>query len=64
MEAVFEDIEDDIVIVKMGSGIYIPANNLNTLGDWNITKAYNVFASAATTLVMQGTAVEYLKTRI
>jgi len=57
LEAIYEDIEDNIVIVKMGSGVYIPANNLNTLGDWNITKAYTVFASAATTLVMHGTAV-------
>jgi uncharacterized protein (TIGR02145 family) len=57
MENVFADIEDDILIVKSGSGIYIPAQNINTIGDWNNTKAYSIFASSATTLIMQGTII-------
>jgi len=56
IENVFDDIVDDIVIVKEGNNIYIPGsiNNINT---WNHKRAYRVFASASTTLNLLGSPI-------
>lgn len=58
---VFEDIAPNIVIVKDENGKvaipYPPANAVNTIGNWNVLKAYQVKANLKDTLLVFGTKV-------
>lgn len=42
MEVIFSDIEDSLIIIKDFDGFYYPAENVNTLGDWDTQKGYSV----------------------
>jgi len=62
LNSIFSDIVDDIVIVKQGAGIYIPSQGINLIGNWVPTRGYTVFASQATTLVMEGLQINPTQT--
>lgn len=56
IEIIFNAIEDDILLVKNGSGqIYAPAFGINDIISWNVLQGYQVYATAATNLNIQGT---------
>jgi photosystem II stability/assembly factor-like uncharacterized protein len=58
MEAVFNNIVDDILIVKNGQGkIYVPSFTINTIGDWVIEEGYQVYATSNVTLQIEGDEV-------
>jgi len=58
MVAVFEEIEDDVVLVKNGAGqVYAPAWEFNAIGNWNVNHGYNVFMSSSATLSITGFAL-------
>jgi PKD repeat protein len=40
LEAVFENILNDLVILRAGDGVYWPEQNVNSLGEWNSAKGY------------------------
>lgn len=42
MEVVFQDIQDEIVIVQNSDGIYWPGQSVNTLGSWDTYSGYQV----------------------
>jgi len=56
IETVFDDIIDNIVIVKDGNLIFIPGS-INQIENWNYKRAYRVFASANSDLELNGTEV-------
>ncbi len=64
MEAIFEDIEDKIIQVKDLYGTYVPTFNLNSIGDWDITKGYQVKTTEACTLRITGAKVNPFDTPI
>ncbi len=53
---IFNDIKDDIVIVKNSSGkIYLPSSGTNTIGNWNYKEAYQIYAKKQLILKINGT---------
>ncbi len=55
IDSVFKPIKNNIRIVKNISGkVYVPANNLNTIGNWNHKEGYMVYAAVADTLRIVG----------
>lgn len=59
MDSVFQDIVDNILIAKNGAGkLYVPAYNINTIGNWNIHHGYQVYATAKDTLKISGIPAE------
>lgn len=60
LASIFEAIRDVLVLVKNGEGqIYFPASNINTIGDWDVTRGYKVKVMGNTpqTLTITGTRV-------
>lgn len=58
IEAVFEEIEDNILIVKNGIGqVYAPAWGFDAIETWNIYHGYNIFMTSPTTLSITGFAL-------
>lgn len=58
MDSVFNNIVDNILIVKNNSGkLYVPSYNINTIGDWNIQHGYQVYSTSEQTLTILGIAV-------
>ncbi|HPO61924.1 MAG TPA: C1 family peptidase [Candidatus Kapabacteria bacterium] len=58
MVAVFEEIEDDVVLVKNGAGqVYAPAWEFNAIGNWNVNHGYKVYMSSPATLSINGFAL-------
>jgi len=58
MSSIFSEIGSDIVIVKNSSGqVYIPLYNINTIGNWNISQGYQIYANKNTTLKIIGETV-------
>lgn len=58
LDAVFSDIQSDILLVKDQQGqIYSPSFGINSIGDWDPTSAYMVYAEADATLTLEGEAI-------
>jgi len=58
IENYLSSITDDILIVKNPSGdAYIPQYNIDNIGDWNNTHAYQIYMESAQTLELTGDAV-------
>jgi hypothetical protein len=56
MEFLFDAIKDDIAIVKNNLGeVYIPAFEINQIGDWDINQAYQVFITQNAQMTINGT---------
>lgn len=56
--SLLSDIVDNVVLMKNVRGKnYIPSFNINTIGDWDISQAYQTYLTASDTLVMNGTLV-------
>jgi hypothetical protein len=59
MDSVFKSIKNYVSLVKSSSGkTYIPQFNINTIGNWDITQGYQVYATQNTELVILGTFVQ------
>jgi PKD repeat protein len=59
MADVFAGIQNQVILVKDGSGnVYIPSSGINTIGNWTLTKGYQVKVSVNTTLSVSGTKAE------
>jgi hypothetical protein len=54
MEAVFDPIISDLIIVQDMEGMYYPAMNTNTIGNWNSHAAFKVKTGAAVALPVTG----------
>jgi hypothetical protein len=55
MERVFYSVREHLTIVKNGAGeVYWPAFEVNQIGDWSTTEAYQVKMSQADTLEIRG----------
>ncbi len=54
LETVLADIEDDMVIMLAKNGLYWPAYNANTIGDWNTYTGYKIKISNPTILEITG----------
>jgi hypothetical protein len=59
MRDVFAPIEGDILLVKDANGkVYVPSQGyLNTIGNWEVGKGYQIKAKVATVLTMNGATV-------
>lgn len=56
---VYDAIKNDILIVKNGTGqIFVPSYNINTIGDWNIEHAYQVYSVINQILEINGNEVD------
>ncbi len=64
MEMVFTGIEANVIQVKDLTDSYSPAFEFNSIGDWEITSAYQVKVFQDDTLVVNGTKVDLLSTPI
>jgi len=42
MEDVFSAVVDDLILVSDNTGVYWPAQNINTLNDWSVTTGYRI----------------------
>jgi len=42
LEVMFNDILNEIVIIQGDDGIFIPDQNINTIGDWNYKNGYQI----------------------
>ncbi len=59
MVDVFKNIKNNIKIVKNIAGkVYIPENNINTIGNWNFKEGYTVYSTVADTLKIIGMAID------
>jgi len=54
MEAVFDPIISDLIIVQDMEGMFYPAMNTNTIGNWNSHAAFKVKTGAAVALPVTG----------
>jgi hypothetical protein len=55
MDSVFNEIKDDVLIVKNGSGkIYVPSFDINTIGDWDLHQGYQVYSLINDSLTILG----------
>jgi hypothetical protein len=54
MEGVFDPIISDLIIVQDMEGMYYPAMNTNTIGNWNSHAAFKVKTGAAVALPVTG----------
>jgi hypothetical protein len=58
MNDVFQGLTDKIKIVKNGVGqVYIPADNINTIGNWKVRDAYQIKMNSADSLIIHGLQV-------
>lgn len=53
-EMMFEDILDDLVILQNPSGMFWPAQNINTLDTWNTHEGYQIKVANAVDLTISG----------
>ena len=59
LEAVFEEIKDDVVLVKDQTGsVYSPRFEINTIGSWDSHNAYSVYVEDDVDLDMSGTLID------
>lgn len=59
VEMIFDEIVDDIVIVKNNAGqVYIPIYDINDIGNWQIKEGYQVYTTQATVLNITGTKIK------
>ena len=56
LEAVFSHILSDIVIVQNENGFFLPGQNINTLGNWNPEKGYQIKMQNSVELGIIGTS--------
>ncbi len=55
MEDIFSPVEDEVIIVKDGAGnSYIPAFDINDIGDWDMLQGYQVKMSDTKVLTLTG----------
>lgn len=55
MSAIFDVIKDKVVIVKNKNGlVYIPAYNINSIGNWNYKEAYQIYTNSSTSFTIKG----------
>ncbi|NLO18798.1 MAG: hypothetical protein GX121_02795 [Ignavibacteria bacterium] len=65
LDSVFASIKENIVFVKNKfSQLYVPAYQINQIGNWNIAHGYMVYVTAPATLQITGTAVDPTETEI
>lgn len=65
MEAVWADIVDNVLIVKnLGGDVYIPAYDINNIGNWSKTEGYLVYMTAPETLEIRGKKIKPSSTPI
>ena len=56
LESIFSDISDDILLVKDGAGnVYLPGDDINTIGSWYPLEGYLVYSTSDHTLTLEGT---------
>ncbi len=58
MEDIFVDLNDIVTIIIGENGIYWPAYNINTIGDWNTHNGYKIKMMESGTLCINGAPVE------
>jgi len=54
LDALFSDIQNQLIILIEGENIYYPEGNLNTIGDFDPKSAYVIKVNANTTLTFTG----------
>ncbi len=58
MQSVWASIVNDVVIVKNSDGLtYIPAYDINLIGNWNVVSGYQVYMSADKNLTINGVQI-------
>lgn len=58
MEEIFSDLDEDIVIIVSSYGIFWPAYNINTIGNWNTQEGYKIKMQNPGILCIYGTPLE------
>jgi hypothetical protein len=59
MAVVLADIEDAMILMKNGNGqVYWPAENSNSIGDWDVNDGYQIFMQSEHTLAITGQKVD------
>ncbi|MBE0638823.1 MAG: T9SS type A sorting domain-containing protein [Bacteroidales bacterium] len=54
MEDIFSDILENLILISDNYGIYWPGQNINTLGDWSVTKGYKIKMETINLLNIEG----------
>jgi len=54
MEDVFSPVSADFIIAQTMTGIYYPAENINTIGNWPVQAAFKIKMANETTLTLNG----------
>jgi hypothetical protein len=58
VEAIFTNHQNDLIMLASMTGIYYPAQSINTLGTWNIETGYRLKAESDFELTITGSKIE------
>lgn len=59
LETALASIDSDLVLMKNSAGqVYLPGDNINQIGDWNVDEGYQMYLQSATSVTLNGQMVD------